>query len=141
MYYQRLQGKEIKFKLYEDDNGSSNDLLIDQKFAINSDSFVINLDLKKVSQSAGGGFWQEGNEQELFVDIEVIETASHHKTGKIDVDITAFKTDPVDDTNKVAKVGEEKKESKDCGEKYCIKKGSPNSELIREINIRNVMRW
>lgn len=23
-----------------------------------------------------------------------------------------------------------------CGEKYCIKKGSPNSELIREINIR-----
>lgn len=105
-----LQGKEIKFKLYEDDNGSSNDLLIDQKFAINSDSFVINIDLKKVNQSAGGGFWQEGNEQELFVDIEVIETASHHKTDTIDVDITAFKTDPVDDTNKPVKVGEEKKE-------------------------------
>jgi hypothetical protein len=50
--------------------------------------------IKKVSQSAGGGFWQEGNEQELFVDIEVIETASHHKTGTIDVDVTAFGTDP-----------------------------------------------
>ena len=114
-----LQGKEIKFKLYEHDYESPNDLLIDQKFAINSDSFVINIDLKKVSQSAGGGFWQEGNEQELFVDIEVIETASHHKTGTIDVDITAFGTDPVDDTNKMVKVGVEEKKKKEIGGCVC----------------------
>jgi len=136
VYYNGLQGKKIRFKLMEDDGGALfNDE--NQVFDLpkNSDCLYIDIDLKKVSKSKGDDML-EGNEQELFVDIEVIETALHHKTGTIDVDITAFGTDPVDDTNKVVKVGEEKKESKDCGEKYCIKKGSPNSELIREINIR-----
>ncbi len=69
-----------------------------------SDSFGINIDLKKVSQSAGGGYWQEGNEQELFVDIEVLETASHHKTATLNVNNSGFGSDPVDDSNKVVKV-------------------------------------
>jgi hypothetical protein len=74
--------------------------------------------LKKVSQSAGGGFWQEGREQELFVDIEVIETDAHHKTGILKVNSSGFKQDPVDNTNKVLKVFQEifggKKEEGKC---------------------------
>ena len=110
VYYNGLQGKKIRFKLMEDDGGVLfNDLLINKVFDLpkNADCLYLDIDLKKVPKSKGDDIL-EGWEQELFVDIEVIETASHHKTGKIDVDITAFKTDPVDDTNKVVKVGETK---------------------------------
>ena len=95
----------------------------------------IDIDLKKVSKSKGDDTF-EGWEQELFVDIEVLETHSHTKTATLNVNNSGFGTDPVDDSNKVVKVGAtEKTEGKSCGEKYCIKKGD-KSELIREINIR-----
>ncbi|OXA69655.1 hypothetical protein B0A58_15335 [Flavobacterium branchiophilum NBRC 15030 = ATCC 35035] len=138
VYYNGLQGKKIRFKLMEDDGGYLvDDELINQVFDLpkNSDCMYIDIDLKKVSKSKGDDTF-EGWEQELFVDIEVLETHSHTKTATLNVNNSGFGTDPVDDSNKVVKVGAtEKTEGKSCGEKYCIKKGD-KSELIREINIR-----
>lgn len=132
---QGLLGKEIRFKLYDEDY-LSNDLLVDQKFKITSDIFPITVHLDRILRSKGG-ISGEGAEQELFADVEVIQTSIHSKSEVVDVDAKVFKPDPVEPTNKVAKVGEgDKNEGKNCGEKYCINKSSPASELIREINIR-----
>jgi predicted chitinase len=130
-----LKGKEIRFKLYEEDV-TENELLLVKNFTITGDDFAINLSLDKIPKSSGDDFF-EGSTQELFVDIEVIESKAHIKSTVIDVDTKAFKHEPAESTT-VAKVADVKSEvkGKDCGEKFCIKKGSPKSELIREINIR-----
>ena len=132
---QGLIGKEIRFKLYDEDY-LSNDLLVDQKFTITSNIFPITVHLDKILRSKGG-ISGEGAEQELFADVEVIQTKEHTKSAVVDVDVKVFKPDPVESTNKVAKVGEvDKSDGKgSCGEKFCIKKND-KSELIREINIR-----
>ena len=82
----------------------------------------IDIDLKKVPKSKGDDAL-EGWEQELFVDIEVIETNSHTKTATINVKNSGFGSDPVDDSNKVVKVAEEEKKKEDnekcvCEEEY-----------------------
>ena len=125
VYYNGLQGKKIRFKLMEDDGGYLvDDELINQVFDLpkNSDCMYIDIDLKKVSKSKGDDML-EGSEQELFVDIEVLETASHHKTATLNVNNSGFKQDPVDDTNKVVKVAVEEKKKEDnekcvCEEEY-----------------------
>ena len=55
----------------------------------------------------------EGSEQELFVDIEVLETHSHTKTATLNVNNSGFGTDPVDDTNKPVKVDATEKNEKE----------------------------
>lgn len=131
-----LIGKEVRLKLYDEDL-VSNDLLFTHNFTIHSDLHAIVVSLDTISRSLGGDNWAEGNEQELFAEIEVLQTHDFSKSAVVDVDAKVFKPDPAEKTNKVLKVDESKKnEGKNCGEKYCIKKGSPNSELIREINIR-----
>lgn len=133
--FSRLIGKDIRFKLYDEDY-LSNDLLVDQKFTITSNIFPITVHLDRILRSKGG-IIGEGAEQELFADVEVIDTKQYAKSTVVGVDATVFKPDPVEQTNKVAKVGEgDKSEGKNCGQKYCINKNSPASELIREINIR-----
>ena len=130
----------------EDDGGKLvDDELINEIYTFPKDTnyLYIAINLKAIPVSKGGTFVQEGFHQELFVDVEVLETHKQTKTSTLNVDISAFKPDPVDTTNKVVKIWEaifgkdekEKKKEKNCGEKYCIKKGD-KSELIREINIR-----
>lgn len=132
-----LTGKEIRLRLYEHDNGSPNDLLVDQKFTVKGDIYAIVVSLDKIPRSLGGNFVEEGAEQELFADVEVIQTKTSTVSEKVEVDAKAFKQDQGEVVNKVMKVFQpDDKEKKDsCGEKYCIKKGD-KSELIREINIR-----
>lgn len=130
-----LIGKEIRLKLYDED-GISNDLLFEEKFIVKSNIYSVVVPLNQIPRSKGGGYWGEGAEQELFADVEVLQTKDHTKSEVVDVDAKVFKPDPVEVTNKVAKVGKGgKNDRKNCGEKYCIKKGD-KSELIREINIR-----
>ncbi|EJL62015.1 glycosyl hydrolase 108 family protein [Flavobacterium sp. CF136] len=131
-----LIGKEIRFRLYDEDY-VSNDLLVDQKFTITNNVLPIIVTLNKIPRSLGGDTG-EGAEQEVFADIEVLETNKHTVSAVVDVDAKAFKPDPVSDSNTVFKIFQpDKEENKgvSCGEKYCIKKGD-KSELIREVNIR-----
>lgn len=131
-----LKGKDISLKLYDEDV-ASNDLLFQQEFILKSDLHAIVVPLDTIPRSLGGNFWTEGAEQELFAEVKVLQTNDLKKSAVVDVDAKVFKPDPVEQTNKTAKVGEGgKNEGKSCGEKFCIKKGSPDSELIREINIR-----
>jgi len=133
-----LIGKEISLKLYDED-GISDDLLFDQKFTIKSNIYSVVVPLNEIPRSKGGGYWGEGAEQEVFAYVEVTQTGKHKQSEIVDVDATVFKPDPIEVTNKVKKVGEnggEDKKGESCGEKYCITKDSPPSELIREINIR-----
>lgn len=117
---QGLIGKEIRFKLYDEDY-LSNDLLVDQKFKITGDIFPITVHLDRILRSKGG-ISGEGAEQELFADVEVIQTSIHSKSEVVDVDAKVFKPDPVEQTNKVAKIGEGDKSSiKGKGECYCGK--------------------
>lgn len=130
-----LKGKEVRLKLFDDDYGSD-DLLLQKEFKIQSDLHIIVVSLDTIPRSSGDNFG-EGNEQELFAEIEVLQTHDFVKSAVVDVDTTVFKQDPFEVADKVMKVGGTKRENKqnNCGEKYCIKKGD-KSELIREVNIR-----
>ncbi|WP_310555766.1 DUF5675 family protein [Flavobacterium sp.] len=97
--------------MYEDDY-AGDDLLVDQKFTISGDTMPIYVDLKKISASKGGTFWEEGTEQELYVDIEVLETHAHLQSATINVDSKGFKVD-VDDANKVVTLEDSKVEKKE----------------------------
>jgi len=119
---QGLIGKEIRFKLYDEDC-LSNDLLVDQKFKITGDIFSITVHLDRILRSKGG-ISGEGAEQELFADVEVIQTSIHSKSEVVDVDAKVFKPDPVEQTNKTAKIGEGDKsdgKEKEGGCENCIK--------------------
>lgn len=134
-----LIGKEIRLKLYDED-GILDDELFNDKFIIRSNIYSVVIDLNKIPRSKGGNYWGEGAEQEVYADVEVIQTKQNKQSKIVNVDATVFKPDPIEVTNKVAKIGEksgeDKKEHKGtCGEKFCIKKND-KSELIREINIR-----
>ncbi|WP_294960060.1 CHAP domain-containing protein [uncultured Flavobacterium sp.] len=104
-----LVGKEIRLKLFEHDNGSPNDLLIDKNYVLGADLHAIIIFLDTIPRSLGGNYLQEGAEQELFVEVEVIQTHAFTKSAIVDVDSTVFKQDPVEVTNKVHKVGGEEK--------------------------------
>lgn len=111
-----LKGKEIRFRLYEEDL-IDNQLLLVKNFTITGDDFVINLSLDKIPKSSGDDFF-EGSSQELFVDVEVLENKAHIKSSVIDVDTKAFKQDVAESTT-VAKVADvklpEKKDDKKTG--------------------------
>lgn len=96
IYSKGLIGKNIRFKVMEHDTFSSHDLLVNQVFTITNDVFKVNIALDKIPQSLGGGFADEGNEQELFVDVEVIETKTHILSEVVNVDISEFKVEIAD---------------------------------------------
>ncbi|MDY0989816.1 hypothetical protein SOM12_20455 [Flavobacterium sp. CFBP9031] len=106
-----LIDKEIRLKLYDED-GISNDLLFDEKFTIKSNIYAVVVALNQIPRSKGGGYWGEGAEQEVYAYVEVIQTGEHKESKVVDVDATVFKPDPVEQTNKVAKVGGEQKKEK-----------------------------
>ncbi|ELY2018378.1 hypothetical protein SL053_002299, partial [Flavobacterium psychrophilum] len=120
IYHNKLHGKKIRFKLMEDDGGKLvDDELINEIYTFPKDTnyLYIAINLKAISVSKGGTFTQEGFYQELFVDVEVLETHKQTKTGTLNVDISAFKPDPADITNKVVKIwesifGKDEKEKK-----------------------------
>lgn len=132
-----LIGREIQLKLYEDDGAETfRDLLFDGKFTIKSNIYGVLIPLDTIPKSLGDDTF-EGSVQELYADVQVLQTNITKQSVTVDIDSKVFKQDPVEANNKVAKVGEgDKNDVKNCGGKYCIDKNSPASELIREINIR-----
>lgn len=96
VYSSGLIGKTVRFKVMEEDT-FSNDLLVDTKFVLDKDIYGRNIYLDKISQSLGGTSGDlEGREQELFVDVEVLETKTHIISKTIDVDISDFKVEVAD---------------------------------------------
>ncbi|WP_169051663.1 L,D-transpeptidase [Flavobacterium sp. H122] len=118
IYSKGLKGKKIRFQVLEHDN-SGNDKLVDQYYILNEDVYNINIFLNRIPQSKGGGFLVEGNEQELFVDVEVLEAHTHIKSKIVNVDINAFKVDVAESTT-VAKVADTKLPEKGEKKKGCI---------------------
>ncbi|WP_310555886.1 hypothetical protein [Flavobacterium sp.] len=115
IYSTGLVGKNIRFKLMEDDGGSLvDDELQNKIFPITGDTFILTTNLKAIPKSWGDDYF-EGSEQELFVDIEVLETEAHFESKTINVDSKAFKVD-VDDANKVVTLegSEVAKKSSSC---------------------------
>ncbi|MCD0469052.1 DUF5675 family protein [Flavobacterium sp. JAS] len=115
-----LIGKEIRLRLYDEDS-ISNDLLVDQKFTINSNIFPITVTLNKIPRSKGG-YLGEGEEQELFAEVEVLQTQKSTVSKIVNVDVKAFKQDQIEVTNKVMKVADpDKKDEKNDkkGKCYC----------------------
>jgi predicted chitinase len=137
VHHNGLQGKKIRLKLMEDDT-LSNDLLMNHVFSLpkNTNYLYIPIDLKTISVNKGDDAF-EGSEQELFVDIEVIETDAHHKTGILKVNSSGFKQDPVDNTNKTVKVvvEEKKEEEKKTGNCFCNRDISVDEtkKIIKEL--------
>jgi predicted chitinase len=110
-----LIGKDIRLKLYDEDV-VSNDLLLDQKFNIKSDLYVIVVSLDKIPRSLGGGFG-EGAEQELFAHVEVLQSDVNKPSEVVKVDATVFKPDPIQPTNNVMKQGQADKKDEKKDEK------------------------
>ena len=122
IYSTGLIGKKIRFKVLEHDSGSENDLLVDLNFEINKDVYGIDVHLDKIPASLGGNTWSdlEWNEQELFVDVEVLETKTHIISKTIDVDISEFKVEVADNKTKT-NIKDGKKSEKDEKECFCKK--------------------
>ncbi|WP_264551512.1 hypothetical protein [Flavobacterium sp. N2038] len=115
-----LIGREINLKLYDKDY-VSHDVLIDRKFKITGNIMAIDVFLDKIPRSLGGDIG-EGAEQELIAVVEVLQTSLTKKSTTVEVDAKVFKQDPVEVTNKTAKVGEGSVSSaKGKGECYCGK--------------------
>ncbi|ELY2018447.1 hypothetical protein SL053_002375, partial [Flavobacterium psychrophilum] len=118
IYHNKLHGKKIRFKLMEDDGGKLvDDELINEIYTLPKDTnyLYIAINLKAIPVSKGDDSVKigdyviiEDNIQELYVDVEVLETHKETKTGTLKVNSTAFKQDPVDKTNKVVKISENK---------------------------------
>jgi len=111
-----LKGKDIILKLYDEDV-ASNDLLFQQEFTLKSDLHAIVVPLDTIPRSLGGNFWTEGAEQELFAEVKVLQTNDLKKSEVVDVDAKVFKQDPVEQTNKVAKIAPPDKKKKEKFEK------------------------
>lgn len=125
IYSTGLAGKEIRLKLYDEDY-VSNDLLVDQKFTITKDIFPIIVTLNKIPRSRGGDTG-EGAEQEVFADVEVLESNKHTVSAVVDVDAKAFKPDPVSDSNTVFKIFQPEKKDED---KKDEKEKCPRCEIL-----------
>lgn len=110
-----LIGKEIRLRLYDEDL-ISNDLLVDQKFTITSNIFPITVTLNKIPRSKGG-YSGEGDEQELFAEVEVLQTQKSTVSEIVNVDVKAFKQDENEVLNKVLKVFQPSAEDKKKEEK------------------------
>ncbi|MFZ0597439.1 MAG: hypothetical protein WAM46_10695, partial [Flavobacterium sp.] len=106
-----LIGKEIRLKLYDEDD-AWNDLLFDQKFTIQSNIYSVVVPLNEIPRSKGGDNILEGDEQEVFAYVEVIETGKHKHSKKVDVDVKVFKPDENEVVNAVMKFFEPKAEDK-----------------------------
>lgn len=112
-----LIGKDVRLKLFDDDYGKD-DLLLHKEFTILSDLHAIVVPLDTIPRSWGGNFLAEGNEQELFAEVEVLQTHAFTKSTIVDVDAIVFKQDPFEIFNKVLKVDmPDKKEKK---EENCV---------------------
>ncbi|GAA3767911.1 L,D-transpeptidase family protein [Flavobacterium ginsengiterrae] len=119
-----LVGKDIRLKLYDEDY-LSDDLLFDKTIKVTGDIFPISVALDSILRSKGG-ISGEGAEQEVFADVEVIQTKDHKKSEVVDVDAKVFKPDPVESSNKVAKVGEgDKNEGKNGKKGACDECAKP----------------
>jgi predicted chitinase len=118
-----LIGKDIKLKVFEEDD-ISDDKLFEKTLTITGDKMFVYVDLCEIPKSWGddstevfGKLVYEDNIQELFIDIEVLETHTHLKSKTINVDAKAFKIDKPTNTSKlVIDKPEVKKEEKksDC---------------------------
>ncbi|MFH7015048.1 glycoside hydrolase family 19 protein [Flavobacterium sp. FlaQc-47] len=111
-----LIGKEIRLKLYDEDD-AWNDLLFDQKFTIQSNIYSVVVPLNEIPRSRGGDNILEGDEQEVFAYVEVIETGKNKHSKKVDVDVKVFRPDENKIVNAVMKFFEPKAEDKKKDEK------------------------
>ena len=118
-----LIGKEVHLKLYDHDNGSPNDLLIEEKFTISANIHARTISLDTIPRSLGGNFIEEGAQQELFADVEVIETKKNKESKIVKVDAKVFKQDQNEVVNAVMKFFEPSAEDKKGkkGECFCNK--------------------
>ncbi|WP_029268579.1 hypothetical protein [Flavobacterium sp. KJJ] len=108
-----LIGKEVRLKLFDDDYGKD-DLLFQKEFTIQSNLHALVVSLDTIPRSWGGNYLEEGNEQELFAEVEVLQTHSFTKSIIINVDASVFKQDPFEIFNKVLKVDMPEKKEKNC---------------------------
>ena len=115
-----LIGKDVRLKLFDDDYGKD-DLLFHQEFAIKSDLHAIVVSLDTIPRSWGGNYLEEGNEQELFAEVEVLQTHAFTKSAIVDVDATVFKQDPFEIFNTVFKVDMPDKKERKKTECFCNK--------------------
>jgi len=113
-----LKGKKIRLKLFDDDITTA-ELLFQDEFTLESDLHAVVVALNSIPKNKGDDFF-EGSEQELFAEVEVLQTDLFKKSTIVDVDATVFKQDPVEVTNKVMTVDEEKDDKKDDRSKLVI---------------------
>jgi hypothetical protein len=113
-----LVGKEIRVKLMEDDGGwLVDDVIIDKNFTIDKNSYPIHVTLNKIPKDLGDDM-TEGNIQELYVDIEVLESEAHIKSNTVNVDVKSFKVDKLENIT-ITEIESEKKDDKE--ECFCKK--------------------
>ena len=100
-------------------------------YTITANQCHVDIVLTKEMKEHGANLFSD----EVYVDIEIMETKAHVVSTQIKVDTN---NSIIDITRNITKSKYEKidvKKGANCGEKYCIKKGD-KSELIREVNIR-----
>ncbi|MBE8723876.1 peptidoglycan DD-metalloendopeptidase family protein [Flavobacterium hungaricum] len=109
-----LIGREIRLKLYEDDGDETfSDLLFDEKFTIKSNIYGVLIPLDTIPKSLGDDTF-EGSQQELYADVQVLQTNITKQSVTVDVDSKVFKQDSFSIVNAVMKLFEP---SKDDGNK------------------------
>jgi hypothetical protein len=101
---------KVKIKAYDHEVMGENHFLGEVgNYTISANLCHVDIVLTKQMQEKGGNFWYD----EVYVDIEIMETKSHVKSTKIEVKTNSFKPDIPNNVTKlkVGKTDAEKKES------------------------------
>lgn len=124
-----MKGKTIKLKIWEDD--ISDQLVYENNYILGGDESYATLNLTNEMRKKGDDF-KEGSEQKYFLEIEYAGQSVDSEVINVNDSAPKIKVETGVSTSGVKA---KKIDTKNCGGKFCIKKGDKN-ELIREINIR-----
>ena len=137
---QNMKGKKVQYIIWEYDT-TGNDEILRKNILINNDlgdSPAIKIDAavfgKGYATSTtifGTPIDGDSVKQNYFIEVIPLDVAAESKKFGVDSDGLM----EVEKVKSAANVNGNKASAKDCGGKFCIKKGDKN-ELVREINIR-----
>jgi predicted chitinase len=124
-------GKKMKLKIYEQDVTKNEFIVGSEEFTITGDKCYIPVTLSQIPRDLGG-YYFEGEAQELFFDIEFIETHTHLTSTIVNVDTKILSPDKPTNVSKIfVEMPDEKKKKDD-------KKTCPNCD--KDITIEEIKK-
>jgi lysozyme family protein len=128
-----LIDQKVKMRLYDHEAMGENNFLDETpEFTIKESPCYVRFALNEKVKKRGANLFSDN----VFVEIEIMETKAHVFSTQIKVNTNNSIIDIARNITKSKYEKTDVEKGVNCEGKFCIKKGDPRSELIREVNIR-----